>query len=130
MVGLFDRVASADDVDVIIELEGWTNDRIMGELGVLSALPRNEWVTGRAMDSVIMAAYCHPHPGGGRFNGEDRGAWYVGRTVDTALAESAYQRTQELREVGGFETRVQMRVYLADFSGKFHDICARRSAWD
>jgi hypothetical protein len=129
-VGLFDRVASTDDVDVIIELEGWTNDRILGELGVLSALPRTEWVTGRAMDSVIMAAYCHPRPGGGRFNAEDRGAWYAGRTVDTALAESVYHRTQELREVGGFETRVQMRVYLSDFSSKFHDIRVRRSAWD
>ena len=78
--GLFDRVASSADVDAIIELEGWTNDRITGELGILSAVPRDEWVVGRPMDSVIMAAYCHPSPGGGRFTGEDRGAWYAART--------------------------------------------------
>jgi hypothetical protein len=120
--GLFDRVASSSDVDAIIELEGWTNDRITGELGILNAVPRDEWVVGRPMDSVIMAAYCHPSPGGGRFTGEDRGAWYAARTIETALAESIYRRTQELREVGGFETRVQMRVYLADFSARFHDV--------
>lgn len=120
--GLFDRVASSADVDAIIELEGWTNDRITGELGILSAVPRDEWVVGRPMDSVIMAAYCHPSPGGGRFTGEDRGAWYAARTIETALAESTYRRTQELREVGGFETQVQMRVYLADFSARFHDV--------
>jgi hypothetical protein len=120
--GLFDRVASSADVDAIIELEGWTNDRITGELGILSAVPRDEWVVGRPMDSVIMAAYCHPSPGGGRFTDEDRGAWYAARTIETALAESTYRRTQELREVGGFETRVQMRVYLADFSARFHDV--------
>ena len=121
-VGLFDRVAKPADVDAIIELEGWTNDRISGELGVLNAVPRDEWVVGRSMDSVIMAAFCHPAPGGARFTGEDRGAWYAGRTLDTALAESVHHRTQELRELGGFETRVEMRVYLADFSARFHDV--------
>jgi hypothetical protein len=121
-VGLFDRIADPDDVDAIIELEGWTNDRITGELGIVSAVPREEWVTGRAMSSVVMAAFCHPAPGGGRFNSEARGAWYAAHSLDTALAESTHRRTQELREVGGFETRMEMRVYLADFSAKFHDI--------
>jgi hypothetical protein len=121
-VGLFDRVARPEDLEAVIELEGWTNDRLTGELGLLSAVPRDEWVTGRAMSSVVMAAYCHPQPRGGRFNTEERGAWYAARTIETALAESAYRRTQELEQVGGFDTRVEMRVYLADFSAKFHDI--------
>lgn len=129
--GLFDRVATPDDVDAVIELEGWTNDRISAELGLLSVLPRDEWVTGRPMSSVVMAAFCHPSPGGGRFNTEDRGAWYAARSLDTALAESVHRRTAELREVGGFETRVEMRVYLADFSARFHDIRGprRTSTW-
>lgn len=120
--GLFDRVAAPADVDAVIALEDWTNDRVSGELGIISAVPRDEWVTGRVMDSVIMAAFCHPRVGGGRFNGEDRGAWYAARSLETALAESIHHRTQELREIGGFETRVEMRVYLADFSARFHDI--------
>lgn len=124
VVGLFDRVAAPEDVDAVIELEGWTNDRIAGELGIPGAVPRDEWVVGRPMASVVMAAFCHPRPDGSRFAGEDRGAWYAARTIDVALAESVYHRTEELREVGAFETRVQMRVYLADFSAMFHDIRA------
>ena len=120
--GLFDRVADIKDLDAIFELEGWSNDRISAELGLLHTLPRDEWVVGKAMASVIMAAYCHPAIGGARFSGEDRGAWYAARTVDTALAESIFHRTREIGEVGGFETRMQLRVYLADFSSRFHDV--------
>jgi hypothetical protein len=129
VVGLLDRVASPDDLDALFELEAWTNDRINAELGVLHVLPREEWVIGTPMASVVMAAYCHPRPGGGRFSDEDRGAWYAARAVTTALAESVYHRSRELAEVGAFDTRVQMRVYLADVSARFHDIRAPRPAW-
>jgi hypothetical protein len=128
-IGLLDRVASPDDLQALIELEGWTNDRISNELGVLRAIPRDEWVTGTPMASVVMAAFCHPAPGGGRFSTEDRGAWYAARTLDTALAESTFRRTQELREIGAFETRVEMRVYLSDFRARFHDVRPRRRGW-
>jgi hypothetical protein len=120
--GLFDRVAAPADIDAVIELEGWTNDRISAELGHLAVVDRDEWVTGRPMSSVVMAAYCHPSPNGARFSDDRRGAWYAARTLETALAESTHRRTQELREVGVPETRVEMRVYLADFSARFHDL--------
>jgi hypothetical protein len=122
VAGLLDRVASPADLDALFELEGWTNDRISGELGLLRAIPPAEWV----MTSVVMAAFCHPRHGGGRFSSGERGAWYAAHTIETALAESIYHRTVELREVGGFETRVQMRVYLADFSARFVDVRPRR----
>lgn len=128
-VGLFDRVASPADLDAVIELEGWTNDRLSTEAGVLHAVPRDEWVVGRPMASVVMAAFCHPHPRGARFSGHDRGAWYAGRTLATALAESIHRRTEELREVGHFDTRVQMRLYHADFSAAFHDVRGPRRAF-
>ena len=125
-VGLFDHVALPEDLDAIFELEGWTNDRISAELGLLQCVPRDEWVVGRPMASVIMAAYCHPRPGGGRFSDEDRGAWYAARSIDTALAESIYHRTAEIAEVGSYDTRVQVRLYRADFSARFHDIRTAR----
>ena len=130
VVGLLDRVADPAALEALFELESWTNDRINAELGWLHVLPREEWVTGKPMSTVVMAAYCHPRPGGGRFSGEDRGAWYAGRTVTTALAESVHHRTRELAEVGAFDTRVQMRVYLADIGARFHDIRARRRGWE
>jgi RES domain len=128
-VGLLDRVASPADLDALFELEGWTNDRISGELGLIRSVPKDEWVTGQPMASVVMAAFCHPPPGGSRFSSEDRGAWYAARTLATAIAESAFRRTQELREIGAFETRVEMRVYVADFRARFHDIRAHKRAW-
>jgi hypothetical protein len=121
-VGPLDRVASPADLDALFELEGWTNDRINVELGVLRTIPRDEWVTARPMASVVMAAFCHPRYGGSRFSSAERGAWYAARTIETALAESIYHRTAELREIGAFETRVEMRVYLADFNARFVDI--------
>ena len=129
VAGLLDRVASPADLDALFELEGWTNDRISNELGLLHTVPESEWVTGQPMATVVMAAFCHPRPGGGRFSTDERGAWYAGRTIATALAESVYHRTAELREVGGFETSVQMRVYLADFRARFHDVRPAHAAW-
>jgi hypothetical protein len=123
-VGILDRVASPEDLPFLFELESWTNDRISTELGILHRLPRDEWVTGRRMASVIMAAFCHPRVGGGRFNGPDRGAWYAATDMETAHAEVIYHRTRELAEIGVFETRLQMRLYLADFDCAFHDIRA------
>jgi hypothetical protein len=128
-VGLFDRVASPGDLDAIIELEGWTNDRLSGELGLLKNIPPGEWVVGRPMASVIMAPFCHPGPSGGRFGIPNRGAWYAGRSLDTALAESIHHRTKELEEVGAFETRVEVRLYYADFKGSFHDVRGRDRAF-
>ena len=133
VVGLLDRVADPQDLEAIFELEGWTNDRISGELGLIRTIPREEWVVGQPMASVIMAAYCHPRHGGGRFSSGERGAWYAARRIETALAESIFHRTKELREVGAFETRVQMRVYLADFTARFTDVrspMAPRSLYD
>jgi RES domain-containing protein len=128
-VGVFDRVATGADLEAVIELEGWTNDRLSNEIGLLHAVPKEEWVIGRPMASVVMAAFCHPRPGGARFSDTQRGAWYAARALDTALAESVYHRTNELREVGHFETRMQVRLYLADFSAAFHDIRSRRPEW-
>lgn len=120
-VGPFDRVASVSDLRALFELESWTNDRVSTQLGILSIVPEEQWVTG-PMASVVMAAFCHPRPGGGRFSGPDRGAWYAGRSLRTALAESIHHRTRELAEIAAYGTRVEMRLYLADIRGTFHDL--------
>ena len=122
--GILDAVASAADLPLILELETWSNDRISSELGILHRIPKEEWVAGRPMASVVMAAFCHPRPAGGRFNSPERGAWYAANSLDGAHAEVVYHRTVELAEVGVLETRVQMRLYQADFHAMFHDVRA------
>ena len=118
--GILDAVASPADLPHIFELESWSNDRISTDLGLLYSVPQDEWVTG-PQATVIMAAFCHPRQGGGRFSSAERGAWYAAQKLSTAHAEIIYHRTQELAEVGVFETSVQMRLYLADFNANFHD---------
>lgn len=127
-VGILDAVASPDDLEAVIELEGWTNDRISAELGIIRTIPRDEWVTGRPHASVVMAAFCHPRPGGSRFSDSRRGAWYAAFSLETAHAECIHHRTAELAEVGVFDGRVQMRQYLAGFDASFHDVRAELPA--
>jgi len=124
--GILDQIAGPEDLAAVIELETWTNDRISSEIGILHRIPRAEWIAGKPMASVVMAAFCHPRPGGSRFNGPDRGAWYCSLDLDTAHAEVVYHRTAELAEIGVFETRVQMRLYLADFACEFDDVRKRQ----
>jgi hypothetical protein len=126
-VGILDRVASPDDLNAVIALEAMTNDRVRAEMGLIHRLPKHEWVVGQPMASVVMASFCHPRPGGGRFNSENRGAWYAGRTLETAQREVAYHRGRELGEIGLTEARMEMRLYLADFTGSFRNL---RTGWD
>lgn len=128
-VGLFDQISTPEDLKALLEVEAWTNDRISTQLGILHGVPREEWIIGQPMASVVMAAFCHPRPGGARFSTTTRGAWYAALTIDTALAESVYHRTRELAEVGHFDTRVQMRLYQADFSATFHDLRGQQRAY-
>ena len=37
-IGVFDRVASPQDLPELFELEGWTNDRLSNELGLLNTV--------------------------------------------------------------------------------------------
>lgn len=122
--GILDTVASPADLPLVLELETWSNDRISTELGILHRMPKEEWVAGRPMASVVMAAFCHPRPTGGRFNGPERGAWYAANSLAGAHAEVVYHRTAELAEIGVFETRVEMRLYQADFHAILHDVRA------
>jgi hypothetical protein len=123
--GILDAIAAPEDLPYLFELESWTNDRISAELGILHSIPPEEWVTGRPMASVVMAAFCHPRPGGGRFNSPARGAWYAGLDLETAHAEVVHHRAAELAEIGVFETRIEERLYLADFNTEFHDVRAK-----
>jgi RES domain len=127
-VGILDRVASPEDLQAIFELEAWTNDRISAELGILNRIPSDQWVTGRPGAMVIMAAFTHPRPDGGRFNDSRRGAWYAADTVDGAHAEIVYHRTKEFEEIGVFDSRAQYRLYLADFAAEFNKLSASEPA--
>ena len=107
----------------LTELEGATNDRLLGESGKLPGISAIELVSGFRLAHIVNAAFTHARPAGGRFNTADRGAWYVSFEMQTAQAEVAYHRSAELKEIGWREKEVSPYIdYLADFRHEFHDI--------
>jgi RES domain-containing protein len=117
------RVAdSDDDLAKIFDLDNATNDRLLAENGLFPGIGIHELVFGVPYYRIVNAAFCHAHPLGSRFNAPDRGAWYAAFELETAQAEVAFHKWQELVEVNWLEEDVTYDHYLADFSAEFHDI--------
>jgi hypothetical protein len=114
-IGTFDTVATAADLQAVMELEGWTNDRLVSER--LARLPQSEWVFSVPNASVVMAAFLHAAPGGNRFSGPHLGAWYAAASIRTAVAEVAHHLRRELIARGKAEERRTFRSYSARLTG-------------
>jgi len=112
-----------EDLNKLFELEGATNDRLLGEAGLLPGITVRELVFGLSYSHIVNAAFTHASPLGNRFNGPERGAWYAGFSRKTSELEVAYHRSQELKEIRWAEREVFTYVdFLADFRGEFHDL--------
>ncbi len=119
-IGLFDSVARAADLEAVMELAGWTNDRLVRQR--VARLPQSEWVFGRPNASIVMAAFLHAAPGGGRFNGPDLGAWYAAATTVTAIAEVGHHLRREALARGIDGMKRSFRSYSARLDGDYRDI--------
>jgi hypothetical protein len=117
---LFDTVATAADLAAVMELAGWTNDRLVAER--IARLPQAEWVYGRPNASIVMAAFLHVGPGGSRFNGADLGAWYASAALVTAAVEVAHHMRREAVARGVAGVQRQFRQYSARAIGAYRDI--------
>ena len=107
----------------LFQLDDATNTRLAGEANLLPGITVHELVFGVPHYHIINAAFTHARPGGSRFSGEDRGAWYAGFSLKTAQAEVAFHYAEGLREVNWREEEtVAFREYLADFRAEFHDL--------
>jgi RES domain len=115
-----------DDTDALIalfELEGATNDRLLGEAGSLPGITVRELVFGIPYSHIINAAFTHPRPLSSRFNGPERGAWYAAFARETSELEVAFHKSQELQEVNWQEKETFTYIdFLADFRGEFPDL--------
>jgi len=119
-IGLFDTVATAADLAAVMELVGWTNDRLLAER--VARLPRGEWVYGRANASIVMAAFLHVAPTGMRFNGPDLGAWYAAAALPTAAAEVGHHLRREAVATAQAEMHRDYRCYVARLDGAYRDL--------
>jgi hypothetical protein len=115
-VQAFDFCRSAEDLAAVMELEGWTNDRLVAER--LARLPSAEWVFGTSNASVVMAAFLHAAPAGTRFAGPELGAWYASAAPRTAIAEVAHHLRREAVARGLALMRRTFRQYEAVLEGE------------
>lgn len=107
----------------LAELDGATNDRLLGEEGLLPGISVHELVYGVRYASIVNAAFTHKNPAGSRFNDGTRGAWYAGADRATSIAEIAYHRSRQLANIDWKEEeRSTYDDYLADFTTEFHDL--------
>ncbi|MGD0738310.1 MAG: RES family NAD+ phosphorylase [Terracidiphilus sp.] len=120
LAGLADNEAELRD---LIELDGATNARLLGEEGLLPGIGVYELLFGVAYSEIVNAAFTHAAPRGGRFNSNLRGAWYAGLERETSVAEIAFHKLEQLREVDWpYEEVSTCDDYLADFAAEFHDL--------
>lgn len=125
-IGLFDTVATAADLSAVMDLVGWTNDRLVAER--INRLPQNEWVYGSPNASIVMAAFLHVAPGGMRFNGPDLGAWYAADTIRTAAAEVGHHLRREAVARGVATMSRRYRAYAATLLGDYLDIRGQQAS--
>jgi hypothetical protein len=125
-IDAFDRVATQADAEAVMELEGWTNDRLVASR--LQRLPREEWVFGRPNASIVMAAFMHGALAGGRFTSGDLGAWYAAASLRTGAAEVGHHLRREVVARGVTEMRRVYREYTARLAGAYYDIRGQRDA--
>ncbi len=126
-IDTFASVASAADLEAVMELEGWTNDRLVAER--VARLPHAEWVFGVPNASVVMAAFLHAAPEGSRFSGPHLGAWYAGASIATSVAEVAHHLRREAVARGTTEARRVFRCYTARLLGEdFLDLRGQQQA--
>ena len=113
----------SDELTALFELEGATNERLLGDAGLLPGITVRELVFGLSYSHIVNAAFTHAKPFGGRFNGPERGAWYAAFSLETAGIEVAFHKSEELQEINWQEKETFLYVdFLADFRGEFHDI--------
>ena len=111
------------DLIALSELEGATNERLLGEAGLLPGITIRELVFGVSYSHIVNAAFTQTNPFGNRFNRPDRGAWYAAFSLETAGVEVAFHKSEELREINWQEKEAFLYAdFLADFRGEFHDI--------
>jgi hypothetical protein len=125
-IGLFDTVATAADLAAVMDLVGWTNDRLVGYR--IARLPQAEWVYGVPNASIVMAAFLHVPPGGMRFNGSELGAWYAADDIRTAAAEVGHHLRRETVARNVATMIRTYRAYGATLLGDYRDIRGQQAA--
>lgn len=115
-IHLFDDVASADDFEILYELQARTNPRLQNELGNLNLVAPEDRPFGIPGCSYALAPFTHVNPDGSRFSDGQRGMLYIADTMDTAIQEVAYHQQRYWQNVEGLAyDRLVLRSLYCEF---------------
>ncbi|WFE69884.1 RES family NAD+ phosphorylase [Halomonas sp. M1] len=127
-IDLFESVNnSADDWDLLNELEGETSARLREQAGAIHLVRDEDRRYGPGW-TPIMAAFCHFPATGSRFTDGTFGAYYCALTEATAIAETCYHAERFMSESNQPPLMLQQRVYLSDLAGQLIDLRGQSAA--
>lgn len=112
-VSLFDVARSEEELQMLAELEGLTNDRLREQIGDIQLVNKADAIYGPGC-TPIMAAFCHPTAS--RFSDGRFGIYYAGLSAETAIAETRYHRERFLRDAGLAAEVLEMRCYTTQLA--------------
>jgi len=124
-ISLFERVAAAEDLEVVFAIEALTNPRLRQEAGEISLVPREERVSGPG-SSAVMAAFTHLNPAGSRFTAGRYGVYYAARRLETAVREVSHHQGRFLAATREPPIAIDLRCYRAKVRQPLHDIRGAR----
>lgn len=116
-VTIFELARSAEELEMLAELEGLTNERLRDATGALQRVPPEDRVFGPGT-TPIMAAFCHPAPS--RFTDGSFGIYYAGLAEETAILETVYHRERFLRDAQMPAEVLEMRRYVSELRQPMH----------
>jgi RES domain-containing protein len=103
-INLFDDVASADEFELLYELQALTNPRLKDEVGDIQLIhPSDVPYACERNRSYAVAPFTHINPMGGRFNDGLFGALYIASDEYTAAAEVKHHQQAYYSNVEGLE---------------------------
>jgi hypothetical protein len=127
---LFEDVADPEDWPLLIAAEMKTNPRLAETIGKLDLVPPERRVSGQGA-SYLMAPFTHVSPERpSRFSDGRFGVLYLGRSFETALAETIHHHEVFMattRQMPGWTS--QFRELLIDVDGMLHDLRGEQSSF-
>lgn len=116
-------VDDAKELELLTEIEGATNARLIAQERGISGLAANELVYDVPHAHFINASFAYAKPQQpNRFNGADRGAWYAALDVATCVQEVGYHLTKALADAGDYHATVEYAEMVCSLAGAFLDL--------
>lgn len=116
-------VDDEEELELLAEIEGATNTRLIAQDKGILGLAANELVYDVPHAHFINASFAYAKPQQpNRFNGSDRGAWYAALELETCLEEVGYHLSNALADTGDYHATVEYAEMFCSLAGEFLDL--------